>query len=122
MAIVKRVKEYYQDAPSRQEDFSIINLTVCDRCGKERPNKQKKAGIFEGLAWVSLTVSGPDICPDCVKSDYEKQRVIYQLNAELKWVNLAIKNCRTRIESSKMNMQEWQKHQEQVQKLKNRYI
>ncbi|WP_207691527.1 hypothetical protein [Desulfonema limicola] len=124
MAIVKRVKEYYQEKPSRinQEDFSIINLTVCDRCGKEKPRNQRRAGVFEGLAWLSLTVSGPDICPDCIKSEYEKKRVTSQLNSELEWTNLAIKNCKTRIESSKQNMKIWQEHKEKVQELKNNYI
>ncbi|WP_207688651.1 hypothetical protein [Desulfonema limicola] len=121
---MKRVKEYYQKARSRinQEDFSIINITVCDRCGKEKPKNQRKAGVFDGLGWLSLTVSGPVICPDCVSSEYEKQRVISQLNSELEWTNLAIKNCETRIKSSKQNMKIWQEHKDKVQELKNNYI
>jgi len=67
MSNVQRVKEYTKNN-SKKEDFGIINIIICDRCGIEKPLESSIIANLNKLVWVKYNSQDIDICPNCLSS------------------------------------------------------
>ncbi|WP_207688304.1 hypothetical protein [Desulfonema limicola] len=122
MAIVKRVKEYYQEKPSRinQEDYGIIiNLTVCDRCKRDKPSENSANGRMEAVVWISHP-GNIDICPDCL-TESELEEANYNIKKELNVVSNAVKKLNLKKNWINSEIENWFENKEFIERFQQNF-